>query len=403
MKSKLGLVLEGGGAKGSYHLGVYKALMEMGYKFDGVAGTSIGAINGALIAQGEWKKAYDMWYNASNHIAFGVDEEAIESIKKMEITPENARYAASLLTDTIKHGGIKIDGMKDLFFSVLNEKKLRRSKMELGIVTIKLPDFKTIELFKDEIKQGEIQSYLLASANFPLFKREENEDGMFIDGGLKNNLPLNMLPKRGIKDLIAVRTFGVGFTRDYNDPDVNIIYIEPSKNLGGTLDFNRKQARANLQLGYYDTYRTLKGYVGREFCIKPLSEDMTYINELLKTADERIIRAAKIMGYKDINPRRFMFEKLLPLVADYLDMKLNNSYEEIILAFFEEVAITLSLSRDKIYNPREFIDSVKTLFFMEHKSIKSYKRLPGFVLESSLLSGFVKSEFFHFIMDIFFQ
>lgn len=403
MKSKLGLVLEGGGAKGSYHLGVYKALMELGYRFDGVAGTSIGAINGALIAQGDWKKAYNMWYNASNHVAFGVDEEAIESILKLDFTPENTRYAASLLSDTLRHGGIKIDGMKDLIFSILDEKKLRRSKTELGIVTVKLPDFKTIELFKNEIKDGEMQSYLLASANFPLFKREVNDDGVFIDGGLKNNLPLNLLPKRGIKELIAVRTFGLGFRKVFNNNEVKITYIEPSKDLGSTLDFNRKQARANLQLGYYDTFRTLKGYIGREFCIKPLAEDMSYINELLKTSDERIIRAAKMMGYKSINPRRFMFEKLLPLVADHLELNLNYSYEEIILAFFEEVAITLSLSRDRIYRADQFISAVRELFFIEHKSIKKYKKLPGFLFESSLLSGFVKSDFFHFIMDIFFN
>ena len=46
----LGLVLEGGGAKGSYHAGAIKALHESGYSFDGVMGTSIGAINGAIVA-----------------------------------------------------------------------------------------------------------------------------------------------------------------------------------------------------------------------------------------------------------------------------------------------------------------------------------------------------------------
>ena len=61
----LGLVLEGGGAKGSYQAGAIKALYEKGYKFDGVMGTSIGAINGAFVAQGTEEKCFDFWENIS--------------------------------------------------------------------------------------------------------------------------------------------------------------------------------------------------------------------------------------------------------------------------------------------------------------------------------------------------
>ena len=42
-----GLVLEGGGTKGAYQIGAYKALRDLGIEFQGVAGTSIGALNGA--------------------------------------------------------------------------------------------------------------------------------------------------------------------------------------------------------------------------------------------------------------------------------------------------------------------------------------------------------------------
>jgi fructose-1-phosphate kinase PfkB-like protein len=48
----LGLALEGGGAKGAYEIGAYRALTELGYHFDVICGVSIGAINAALLAQG---------------------------------------------------------------------------------------------------------------------------------------------------------------------------------------------------------------------------------------------------------------------------------------------------------------------------------------------------------------
>ncbi|MBN2616862.1 MAG: patatin-like phospholipase family protein [Spirochaetales bacterium] len=391
MKNKLGLVLEGGGAKGAYHLGVYKALVEMGYKFDGIAGTSVGALNGALIAQGDWKKTYDLWYNSSNKIIYGIDEDAFRDM----------RYATSVLSDFIKSKGIDTVNMKELFYSMISEKKLRKSKIELGIVTVKLPSFKTVEIFKEDIPQGEINSYLMASANFPLFKREENRDGVFIDGGLRNNLPLNLLPKKGINELIAVRTFGVGVTKSYSNPNVKITYIEPSKYLGPTLDFNRDKSRENLTLGYFDAYKQLKGYVGREFCIIPLTEDFSYLNRLIHTADEKILKAANVMGYTNINPKRFMFERLLPQIADYLQLGLDVSYETVLLTFFEEIATTLSIKRDKIYKADEFITLVKDSFFQEHHSYNKYKKLPKIIQSNSFLSSFVKSDFFHFIMDIF--
>ena len=49
----LGLALEGGGAKGAYEIGAYRALTELGYHFDVICGVSIGAINAALLAQGD--------------------------------------------------------------------------------------------------------------------------------------------------------------------------------------------------------------------------------------------------------------------------------------------------------------------------------------------------------------
>ena len=49
LEKEYGIVLEGGGARGAYQIGVWKALREAGMKIKGVAGTSVGALNGALI------------------------------------------------------------------------------------------------------------------------------------------------------------------------------------------------------------------------------------------------------------------------------------------------------------------------------------------------------------------
>lgn len=58
-----GLVLEGGGSKGAYQVGAYLALVEMGFEFDVIVGTSIGAFNGAMFAQGDVYECFKAWRN----------------------------------------------------------------------------------------------------------------------------------------------------------------------------------------------------------------------------------------------------------------------------------------------------------------------------------------------------
>lgn len=58
---KRGLVLAGGGSKGAYQAGCIKALKELGYDFDLVTGTSIGALNGLLVVQEDYNTLYRLW------------------------------------------------------------------------------------------------------------------------------------------------------------------------------------------------------------------------------------------------------------------------------------------------------------------------------------------------------
>src|SRR5215207_591698 len=62
----IGLVLSGGGGKGAYQIGCWRALRELGLdRFTSIAGTSVGALNAALIAQGDFEKARSVWFGIS--------------------------------------------------------------------------------------------------------------------------------------------------------------------------------------------------------------------------------------------------------------------------------------------------------------------------------------------------
>ena len=88
---KLGLVLSGGGAKGAYEIGVYKALKKLNKKIDIVTGTSIGAINGMFITQKDLKGALKLW----KHISFKTlyDEEEFTAIEDDKLSKLYIEYA----------------------------------------------------------------------------------------------------------------------------------------------------------------------------------------------------------------------------------------------------------------------------------------------------------------------
>jgi len=74
-----GLVLEGGGAKGSYQIGAYEAIFQCGLEVNAISGTSIGAINGAMIAQGDFPLCKSLWEDISySKIIVASDEDIRE-------------------------------------------------------------------------------------------------------------------------------------------------------------------------------------------------------------------------------------------------------------------------------------------------------------------------------------
>lgn len=68
------LVLSGGGSRGAYEIGACKALKELGIEIDMVFGTSVGAINGALIAQGDLELAERLWLELSTDKVFDIGD-----------------------------------------------------------------------------------------------------------------------------------------------------------------------------------------------------------------------------------------------------------------------------------------------------------------------------------------
>ena len=119
----VGLALEGGGAKGSYEIGAYVALTQLGYKFDAVAGTSIGSLNAALIVQGNIKLAQKLWLNADSEI-IGINKKIVELHKNFKLNKENIKLSVDEINKILKNKGLDVTNYRKILDEFIYEYKI---------------------------------------------------------------------------------------------------------------------------------------------------------------------------------------------------------------------------------------------------------------------------------------
>ena len=238
------LVLAGGGARGSYQVGVWRALTELGWNPQLITGTSVGSLNGAMFALDLYETARDMWTS-------------IRSQDVMEL-PEETRNLTELhqfLRDVVRAGGMDVTPLEEIVERVLDEDALRASPIRFGLGTVEKRGLKPRELPLEEIPKGKVKDYLLASAAcFPALRAKQIDGVQFLDGGYRDNMPTGLAQKMGAEELVCVDLEGVGITLP-NRTGLPTTMVRSYWELGDILHFDPDTARRNIELGYYDTLR----------------------------------------------------------------------------------------------------------------------------------------------------
>ncbi len=245
---KRAIVLSGGGARGSYEVGVWKALAEMGQEFDIVTGSSVGSLNGAIMAQGELDTAYELWESLdTSHV---LDFEVEEQIDTVEGMLETLNQFAK---EAFRSHGISSAPLIRLLREKINEEKIRAAKMRFGLVTFEVPAMKHHHLYIDEIPKGKLVDYLVASSScFPAMQSHEFDGRMFIDGGYTDNIPVRLAVRGGAQEAVVVNLRAIGIVQKSYFKQVKMDLIEPRWDLGAMLVFDSNRARRNITLGYQD-------------------------------------------------------------------------------------------------------------------------------------------------------
>ena len=324
------IALEGGGAKGAYEVGVWRALDEADVRFDAVAGTSVGALNGAMMVMGELEQALRLWENIRFSQVFDADDVQLKKLYDHKLSEVDFRTLFKDAIEAIHEGGLDIEPLRRLIAEWVDEEKIRSSPKKLFLVTYSLTDKRELDMDADELEEGKLRDMLLASAYVPLFQRKKLDGKDYVDGSVHNIVPISSLLERGYRDIIVIRIFGVGFEKRTRIPkDANIITVAPRERLGGVLQFDAAQSRRLLQLGYFDGLRMLYGLAGEKYYIdRQWSETEAYF---------ALQELCRLFIKEEIPSLRALNETILPKLAKHLKVK-DGGYYDLLTALLERLA-----------------------------------------------------------------
>lgn len=298
------LVLEGGGVKCAYQYGVLKTLVKefgsiedalyvlIGGEIKGVAGSSFGAVNSAMLLAGGMDKLEEFWETLSAEKIFHEPrlQRIMEKIyaRQKVFDLSTALFALSSGLDPLATQRKISKLYYDFLIENIDEESVRSCGLELGITAVELTDFdvhsdmiqkipfdidetdmslfpnyskltrkRLAELFLDDIDEGLLPQFVAASAAFPAFRPLKIGSKFFTDGGVLDNIPVRMMEERGFGKALVIRT-GTGTPKQRWSDKMNVRFITPSRELGAAAIFSVKNIHETIALGEYDAEEAIK-------------------------------------------------------------------------------------------------------------------------------------------------
>lgn len=264
---KKAIVFAGGGSKGAYQIGVWKALNELDEKFDIATGTSIGSVNAAFYVQHDFDAAEEMWthLDVSNVMVNGINfEKSVESLvgQRDQLIPFLKTYVNKKGADVTPF----IDNLKHYF----NAERFFGSDIDFGLMTVKYPSFEPVEKVKSQMKDRENawQWIAASAAAFPVFPPFNIDGQDYVDGGYFDNIPVATAFRLGARRVTVIdlkpERVHMGYIRH---PWIH--YIKPSKDLGTFLNFEKDALSFSMTLGYNDCMKEYGRFYGDAYTFEP--------------------------------------------------------------------------------------------------------------------------------------
>ena len=270
---KLGIVLDGGGGKGAYQIGVWKYLIEskLYNSVSAISGTSVGGLNSCLFALNDYALAETIWTQKIQDKILSIDIDIKEICGKiaLQFGIQNFVPGASIIsffTMLSTSGYFSRKGLLEIIDEYIDLNELSKMEFPIYATCVELPLFKTKYFKLNGYDTETIKKILLATSAIPvIFPKEEIEGKSYYDGGfLGDNSPITPLYDEGCTDIIVIHLKADEILKDRRE-GVNIYEICPQEDLGsflkGTLDFSTEGAYRRIEQGYRDAKEILQPVV----------------------------------------------------------------------------------------------------------------------------------------------
>ena len=204
---KIGLVLSGGGAKGLAHIGVLKVIDSLGIKIDYVAGTSMGAIIGALYASGYTGNQLDSIFREVDFNRL-INDDLPRASKAFYERTNSEKYAVTLpfenfkidLPSALSRGQNTYGLLSRLTLHVNGISDFDKLPIPFFCIATNIETGKAVVLDKGNLAQAVMASGALPSLFQPVLINGE----VLVDGGVVNNYPIDELREKGMDVIIGV-------------------------------------------------------------------------------------------------------------------------------------------------------------------------------------------------------
>ena len=342
---KRAIVLGGGGSKGAYQIGAWKALRELGIEYDIVTGTSIGACNGALMVQGDYDRAFELWQSID------IDKVVLNGLNlrtDLNYYMEHSDKLLGFLKTYTSNKGMDTTPLLNLLGHFIDADRFFASSVDYGLVSVRFPSMQPVKKQKDSIPKAQLQDWIMASCScFPAFPIYEIDGEGYIDGGYYDNLPISLAFRLGAQEVIAIALNPKPHAYT-NHPFVRC--IQPKERLGGMLDFDATAIREQFELGYVDTLKSFGRLIGRDFNF--FLDDMTTYTQGFAFA------LAEILRYELSTHTPQMLDRLVtqtPLYQRIIDLLTIDEDIPTILSLIESQMHLHAYKSTKIYHLTEIV------------------------------------------------
>jgi NTE family protein len=274
--NEVGLVFAGGGGKGSYQIGVWRAMkaLHLDQTITCISGNSVGSLNAVLFAQGNLSLAEQAWFDMDPNDVLYLDLKRILLLRPSLITPGSfLRFCSTqgyfsrqglvyLMNKYIDFSALRCDSVFCCCSDITNYPPSTRALLAIFSFLDEKP-FGNATYFKLSHYDIETQQkILLASSAIPLvFKPEKIDKQLYYDGGLVDNVPIQPLITHHCSTIYIVYCDSDQQIDCSLYPDTQIIEITPSEDLGdllnGTFDFSDAGVIKRMELGYRDAKKIL--------------------------------------------------------------------------------------------------------------------------------------------------